>query len=190
MKTTAITWRVFCAVELPHDVHAQLEDHIARLRKEIPDVAASWGRGENIHLTLKFFGNVDVNRIEAISAAIDRAVKDSAPFEIGVGKTGSFRSQVLWIGVIDPSGKLSALHKQIEAECAAEDFEKEDRAYRPHLTIARIRRPDGARRLADAHLQMQFENVAVTVKEVVVFRSELSPKGSKYTVISNHRLDG
>lgn len=184
------SWRMFCAVELPSEVRTQLHDHIARLRKEIPDVAASWSRVENIHLTLKFFGDIALDRIETISRAIDRAVKGFSPFEISVGKTGTFRTQVLWIGVSDPSEKLSALQKQIDEECAAEGFEKEGRAYRPHLTVARIRRPEGARRLADAHRQMRFENVAVAVKEVVVFRSELSSKGSKYTAISRHRLHG
>ncbi len=175
------TWRVFCAVELPHEIRAQLEEHVARLRREVPDVAASWSRVENIHLTLKFFGNVEVDRIEATSRAIDRAVKGIAQFEIGVGKTGSFRSQVLWIGVSDPSGTLTTLHERIG---------REDRAYRPHLTIARIRRPDGARRLVDAHQQMNFDPVAVKVTEVILFRSELSPKGSKYTAISKHELHG
>jgi len=181
MKTTPITWRVFCAVELPPDVRAQLEDHVARLRRAVPDVAASWSRVENIHLTLKFFGNVEVDRIEGISAGIDRAATDIAPFEIAIGKTGTFRTQVLWIGVSDPSGKLTVLHERLGSE---------DRAYQPHLTIARIRRPEGAKRLVDAHRQMQFENVSVRVKEVVLFRSELSPKGSKYTAISKHGLHG
>jgi len=175
------TWRVFCAMELPDELRVQLQDHISSLRKAVPDVAASWSRVENIHLTLKFYGNVDVDRIEATSGAIDRAIKNVAPFEISVGKTGSFRSQVLWIGVSDPSGNLAAIHQRLGSA---------DRPYRPHLTMARIRRPEGARRLVDAHRQMQFENVAVAVKEVVLFRSELSPKGSKYTAISSHRLNG
>ncbi|HEV8429450.1 MAG TPA: RNA 2',3'-cyclic phosphodiesterase [Pyrinomonadaceae bacterium] len=183
------SWRMFCAVELPPEVRTQLEDHIAKLRKEIPDAPASWSRVENIHLTLKFFGNVGVDRIAEISGAITRAVKDFSSFEISVGKTGAFRTQVLWIGVSDPSEKLSALHKRIEDECAVAGFEKEDRAYRPHLTIARIRKPHGARRLADTHLKMKFETIAVHVRELVVFRSELSSKGSKYTAISSHGLD-
>ena len=103
-------WRIFCAVELPEDVRAQLRDHVLQLRKEIPDVAASWSRVENIHLTLKFFGNVAVDRISTISDAASRAVKEFSPFEIGIGTTGVFpkpsRAQVLWIGVSDPSGKL------------------------------------------------------------------------------------
>ena len=187
-------WRVFCAVELPAEVRARLEDHILRLRKEVPDAAASWSRVENIHLTLKFFGNVEVKRIEKISAAAERVVKQFSTFQIGVGGTGVFprpsRPQVLWIGVSDPSGQLRALQERFENECAAEGFEKEDRAYRPHLTIARLRKPEGARELADAHLQMKFETSDVGVKEIVVFRSELSPKGSKYTVISTAEFRG
>ncbi len=188
------SWRVFCAVELPHEVRAQLEDHVARLRKEVPDVAASWTRVENIHLTLKFFGDVAVDRIAKISGAIARAVEEFSPFEINVGDVGVFprasRVQVLWIGVSDPSGQLTALHQRIEAECGAEGFPKEDRAYRPHLTIAGIRRPEGARRLAETHLQMTFKPLAINVNEAILFRSELSPKGSKYTAVSSHGLHG
>ncbi|MEN3325646.1 MAG: 2,3-cyclic 3-phosphodiesterase [Acidobacteriota bacterium] len=187
-------WRVFCAVELPDVVRARLEDHISRLRKEVPDAAASWSRVENIHLTLKFFGNVEVKRIEKISAAAKRVAKQFATFQIGVGGTGVFprasRPQVLWIGVSDPSAQLSALQEKFENVCAAVVFAKEDRAYRPHLTIARLRKPEAARALADAHLQRTFETVEVKLKELVVFRSELSPKGSKYTVISAADLCG
>ena len=186
------SWRLFCAVELPAEVRTQLEEHILKLRKAVPDVAASWSRVENIHLTLKFFGNVALDRIPAISEAASRAVAEFSSFPIGVGNTGVFpkpsRAQVLWIGVSDPSGKLSALQERLENECAAEGFPKEDRAYHPHLTIARIRRPEGARRLADAHLQMQFPTTNIELNELVVFRSELSPKGSKYTAISKHPI--
>ena len=181
-------WRVFCAVELPEVVRARLEDHVQRLRKEVPDAAASWSRVENIHLTLKFFGNVEVKRIEKISAAAERVVKQFSTFSIAVGGTGVFprpsRPQVLWIGVNDPSGQLSALQAKFENECAAEGFEKENRAYRPHLTIARLRKPEGARSLADAHLKMPFEMIQIDLTELVIFRSELSSKGSRYTPIS------
>src|ERR1051325_6318719 len=185
-------WRLFCAGELPDDARARLQEHIARLRNEVPDAAASWNRVENIHLTLKFFGNVDVDRIPKISAAAPRTTEQFSKFEIGVGDTGVFprpsRPQVLWIGVSDPSGRLSALQARLENECAAEGFPKEDRAYRPPLTIARIRRPEGARRLADAHLQIPFPTTQVELKELILFRSELSPKGSKYTAISKHPI--
>lgn len=185
-------WRVFCAVELPDVVRARLEDHVRRLRKALPDAAASWSRVENIHLTLKFFGNVEVKRIQKISEAAERAVREFSRFQIRVGGTGVFprpsRPQVLWIGVEDPSGQLSALQEKFEDECAVEGFPKEDRAYKPHLTIARLRKPEGSRRLAEAHLAMRFEPLEIGVSEIVVFRSELSPKGSRYTPLSLHRV--
>jgi len=187
------SWRVFCAVELPDVVRARLEDHVRRLRKEVPDASASWSRVENIHLTLKFFGNVEVKRIEKISAAAERAVSQFSTFQIGVGETGVFpkpsRPQVLWIGISDPSGQLSALQSKFENECAAEGFEKENRAYRPHLTIARLRKPEGARSLADAHLKLPFEMIQIDLTELVIFRSELSSKGSRYTPISESVFD-
>ena len=187
-RDPSLEWRVFCAVELPDYVRERLREHIQQLRAAVPDAAASWTRVENIHLTLKFFGNVDVNRISAISDAASQAVKEFSPLTIGVGGTGVFpkasRAQVLWIGVNDPSGNLPSLQRQLENECAKKGFEKEGRAYRPHLTIARLRKPEGARQLADAHLQMKFEPIDIELKELVVFRSDLSSKGSKYTPIS------
>ena len=188
MNPPAESWRIFCAVELPYEVRARLEDHILRLRKEIPDAAASWSRVENIHLTLKFFGNVAVDRVSTISAAASRIATEVSPFSIVIGNTGVFpkpsRAQVLWIGVGDPTGKLASLQQRLENECASEGFEKEGRAYRPHLTIARIRKPEGAKQLADAHLRMEFKTVEVRLSELVIFRSELSSKGSKYTAVS------
>jgi len=186
------TWRMFCAAELPPEVCSQLREHIAKLREQLPDAVASWSRVENIHLTLKFFGNVATDQVASISDAAERVVKEFSSFEIKVGETGVFpnprRAQVLWIGVSDPSRKLSALQARLENECATLGFEKEDRAYRPHLTIARIRKPHGDRQLADAHLQMTFAPLAVEMRELVLFRSELSSKGSKYTPISRHHL--
>ena len=183
---------MFCAVELPDEVRERLREHIQRLRESVPDASASWTRVENIHLTLKFFGNVAVDRIPAISEVASRAVDEFSPVQIGIGATGVFpkpsRPQVLWIGVSDPSGRLVGLQRRLEDECAKERFEKEDRAYRPHLTIARIRRPEGAKQLADAHLRMEFEPSQIEVRKLIVFRSELSSKGSRYTAISKHEL--
>jgi 2'-5' RNA ligase len=187
------SWRIFCAIELPADLRARLQDHIRELREAVPDVAASWTRVGNIHLSLKFFGNVAADRLAAISGAASRTSKQFSSFQVGIGGTGVFpkpsRAQVLWIGVSDPEGKLSALQKTLEEEFALEGFQKEDRAFRPHLTIARIRRPDGARRLAEIHLRTEFKSHEIKVGELIIFRSELSSQGSKYTAISHHQLN-
>ena len=186
-------WRMFCAFELPQTLRRAISDHAQRVREAVPEAAASWSRPENVHLTVKFFGNVDQARVPVISAAAARAAKEFSALEIEVGKTGVFprpsRPQVLWIGVNDSSGALAKVQQRLEDEFASEGFPKENRPLRPHLTIARIRRPQNANQLAQIHLGLPFTDVAVRFDELILFRSELSSKGSKYTAISRHRLE-
>ena len=190
-QTRGTAWRMFCAFELPELLRSRIGSHIRWLREAVPEASASWSRPENIHLTVKFFGNVERTRVDALSAAATRVSKVFAEFPIVVGKTGVFsrRAEVLWIGISDPSGTLAELQQQLENECAREGFAKEARVYRPHLTIARLRKPHHARLIAQTHREAQFSNVEVILSELVLFRSELSPKGSRYTAISRHRLE-
>jgi 2'-5' RNA ligase len=94
----------------------------------------------------------------------------------------------LWIGINDPAGKLVALHARLEDEAAKAGFAKEARRFQPHLTLARLRKPQHTRSLGAAHQQMQFEPAEIAVSELLVVRSELSSAGSKYTVVSRHAL--
>ncbi len=186
------TWRVFCAIELPALVIEKISEHIGRLRAAAPDSPASWGRPENVHLTLKFLGDTALNRLGDLSQAAAAAVAAFSPFEILIKDTGSFPKhgtpRVFWIGVDDYSGKLAQLQVKLDEECLRLGFEKEERAFNPHLTIARGRKPQGARALASAHKELGFASTEVSVKELTVIRSELSSKGSNYTAISRHAL--
>lgn len=186
------TWRVFCAIALPSLVREKISEHIRRLREAAPDSSASWSRAENVHLTLKFVGEVSSDRVNNLSEAAANAVVGFSSFEIGIGNTGAFPKQgpprVLWIGVNDHTERLAELQTKLDAECLRLGFEKEARAFNPHLTIARMRKPQGARALALAHKELGFELTQVRVMELLVIRSELSSQGSKYTVISRHSL--
>ena len=185
-------WRVFCAIDLPQDAREQLLAHIKALREAAPHAHASWSRPENVHLTLKFFGDIEPDRVERLSRATSRVTQRNPPFQIGLGETGVFpprgTPRVLWIGVNDPSGELTDLQLQFEDECAREGFAKEERAFRPHLTLARLRKPEGSRMLGEIHKGMKFRPVEISVSELLLFRSELSSAGSKYTIISRHGL--
>jgi 2'-5' RNA ligase len=187
------SWRVFCAIDLAANARADLMRQISRLREAVPHAQASWSREENTHLTLKFLGDIQTSRVSNLSNAAARAVADFSPFQITLEETGVFPNhgtpRVLWIGVKDESGKLAELHSRLEEACAREGFPKEERPFHPHLTIARLRKPQGARTLAAAHKEMRFEPADVAVAELLVIRSEPSATGSKYTVISRHRLE-
>lgn len=186
------SWRLFCAFELPESLRLQIQKHATTMREAVPEAIASWSQPESIHLTVKFFGNVDQTKVPSISSALAKAVQEFSAIKISVGGTGVFprpsRPQVLWIGIDDATGALAQLQERVETECARQGFPKEGRAFRPHLTIARIRKPHNANRLAEAHLHTDFPAIELVLNELVLFRSELSPKGSKYTPLSRHRL--
>lgn len=181
-------WRLFCAVEIPVEVRHALVSHAARLRELFPEVAASWTREDNLHLTIKFIGEVEATRSVSLSEAAMRATAAVARFTIVANTAGVFPKRVLWIGIDDPSSGLASLHERLDAECASEGFVKDERAFHPHLTLARLRRPQGTRALEAEHKSTLFEPMEVKVDELLVIRSELSSKGSRYTVLSRHPL--
>ncbi len=185
-------WRVFCAIDIPANVRQRIGEHISELKKLVPDASVSWTRTDNTHLTLKFLGNIPVAAVERVSGAASRAVSEVRPFEINVTGAGSFpahgQPRILWVGLEDSEQKLASVQKRLEEELFEEGFPKEARAFHPHLTIARIRRPQHARTLAAVHRNLGFESISIRVDELLVVRSELHPSGSQYTVISRHPL--
>lgn len=184
--------RVFCAVELPQDVRARAAEHIARLREEMPNVRASWDKPEKMHVTLKFLGGIKESRVGSLTQAAARAARSAGSFELAVEDAGTFPprgpARVLWLGITDTSGALTRLQTLLEDECEASGFPRESRPYHPHLTIARLRQPQGARELAALHKEMGFERTEFTVSDLIVLRSELGPGGSRYTEIARHSL--
>ncbi len=194
MRSDNESWRVFCAIELPQTARELVLKHIARLQEAVPDAKASWSRDSNLHLTLKFLGDIPRASVADVSAAASRALAGTSSFSIRLEHTGVFpkpaQARVLWIGLNDFSGKLGELQARLENEIANVGFEKDSRPFHPHLTIARTRQPQSARTLASTHLQLEFAPVEILVSELLVIRSVLSSAGSKYMVVSRHELFG
>jgi 2'-5' RNA ligase len=200
-------YRTFIAIELPADIRLQIKTYVDQLRSAFPGVRASWSREDNLHLTLKFLGDVPVSRIDDLSQACAEAAGKVDPFELAISGCGTFpphgKPKVLWIGVryagvpsasgslaptSDTRDPLVSLHLTIESGCAAAGFARESRPYHPHLTIARIREARDSRALAEHHQQCSFAAQMFRVAEIVILRSELSSKGSKHTPLSRHEL--
>jgi 2'-5' RNA ligase len=191
--------RIFCAVDLPEDVRARVAAHISRLREataaaaEASHVKIGWERTEKLHLTLKFLGDVEAARIEALTRAAARAADGVGRFALTLGEAGSFpasgNARVIWLGLRDQTNQLAALHARLEEECARENFPRESRPFHPHITLARIRVPNAAaRRLAQLHRETGFAPASFDVDEFIVMRSQLGAGGSRYTPLSRHEL--
>ena len=184
------TLRVFCAVGLPDEVREAAAAHVARLREEFQGARASWARPESLHVTLKFLGEIEAARVETLARAASAAAEGFAPFGLTAEGTGTFptrgAARVLWLGLKDPSGQLARLQRRLEEECEAAGFAREPRAYKPHLTVARLRTPKDAHTLSEAHRRSTFGPHPFSASGLTVFRSELGPGGARYTPLSLH----
>jgi len=188
----ASRWRIFCAVALPEPTRELVLHHIKRLQSTVPDARASWSRDENLHLTIKFLGEIPERFVADLCSAAARAVAGLAPFSLRLERAGAFpvrgQPRVLWLGLSDSLGQLHELHARLENEAVLAGFAKDDRPFQPHLTIARLREPQTVRTLAAVHRQLDFEPAEFAVSELLVIRSELGSSGSKYSVVTRHRL--
>jgi RNA 2',3'-cyclic 3'-phosphodiesterase len=161
--------RLFLAINLPASVRRELLDATAPLRAAAPDL--SWADESRVHLTLKFLGEEPEHAIEGLARGVDLVAYQHKSFAMRIGGIGAFpnfrRARVIWIGVAaDP--KLELLHHDIEVACEELGFPLEGRAFRPHLTLARVR--DGQ---ADVETMRQLSRAAkaISYEEDVEVRS-------------------
>ncbi|HLL76348.1 MAG TPA: RNA 2',3'-cyclic phosphodiesterase [Pyrinomonadaceae bacterium] len=195
MSQTQNLLRLFAAVELTDAARRSAVAHVARLRTMLsPVVKVGWEREEKLHLTLKFFGGVEPERLPGLSDALALAAASARPFSLSLEQAGVFptpaRPSVLWLGLADPSGELARLQLRLEDECAAANFPREQKPFRPHVTLARVRTATReTRSLARQHLELAFEPVTFGVSEIVLVSSRLGPGGSVHTPLSRHRLE-
>lgn len=186
--------RTFVAVEIPFEI----KDRASRVIAELRDTPAKvkWVAPAHMHWTLKFLGNVDMLEIPQVCQAVQRAVEPLAGFDVEAKGAGAFpdiqRPRTVWIGTGRGSEQMIELHDAIEFELAKLGYRSENRRFRPHLTIGRVRQsPEGIRelgRLIEKHAA--FEGGLTLVDEVVVFASELGSDGPTYEPLCHAELKG
>jgi 2'-5' RNA ligase len=177
-------WRTFFAVELSQKIAAGLRMIQGRLKERISGVR--WVRPEGIHLTLKFLGEVDADRIDGIAGKAEEAVHAGGPFTIVIRGCGVFPNarnpRVIWIGIDDPSGELKKLQARVEEGMEELGFMREGRVFAPHLTLARLSSGRGKGAIAQALDAIKESNLGtMEVREICLFRSHLKPTGAEYT---------
>ena len=175
--------RTFICIEVPETIKNRIERLQHELRKTQAQV--SWTRAANIHLTIKFLGDIEAGQVNAVRVAVERATTGINGFEIEVNGAGCFPSiknpRVLWVGLDQIPDELRKLQRNVEDELAREGFEREPKKFSPHLTIARIRSPHSAQSLAEKLIATGFEPETFRASEVIVMRSDLKPSGPIYT---------
>ena len=178
------TIRSFIAIELPQSVIALLKTIQAGVKTEA--LKAKWVRPENIHLTLKFLGNINTADTEKIATAMRNAVRDQGPFSLVAKGVGVFpglrRPRVLWVGLNDRPGSLRKLQTALDDNLAGIGFPKEKRPFKGHLTLGRIKRAPGPKTVAEMlQKHADFVSDEFNVHQIILYKSDLQPTGAVYS---------
>ncbi|HML05288.1 MAG TPA: RNA 2',3'-cyclic phosphodiesterase [Methanobacterium sp.] len=181
--------RVFLAIEIDE----KLKNKISEVQKEFAksDAPVKYVETENLHFTLKFFGEIDDNKLNDVTKVIENKIKNHESFKVSIKKTGVFPNEsyvrVLWLGMenVEP---FSNLQKDLDEDFVKMGFKKE-RSYIPHLTIGRVK---GARNKEELLSKLkdlgEVEIGEMDISKIVLKKSELTPVGPIYTTIKEFDL--
>lgn len=184
---TAAAVRAFIAIELPAELQNRVGQAIASLQQRAGR-AVRWVSTQNIHLTIKFLGNVSPSNLDALTAVLTNESIRHKGFELSVGGLGAFpnklRPRVVWVGIQAPV-QLSELQHGIDRETNRLGYPGEEREFSPHLTLGRVSQhasPQEVKQIADALSNSAVGDLGkVRVDSILLFRSDLQPGGAIYT---------
>ncbi len=183
--------RLFAALPLPDAAREEIERRLRGLKREPWPVR--WVKADGLHLTLKFFGEVAEEQVDAIAGALKAATAGVPALDLGFTGVSAFpeprRARVIVVGLEGPAA-LELLADRVERECEPLGFPIEARPFHPHVTIGRVRqgerlRPEAVERLAGLEVKGGF-----LAHELVLFESRLRPEGRTYVARVAHRLTG
>jgi RNA 2',3'-cyclic 3'-phosphodiesterase len=182
--------RLFIALEIPGDVKNILAAVQPDLRQAHAEVG--WTKVENLHLTLKFLGEVEAAHTNTIMQACVETASQHCGFRLALNGLGFFPNvrhpRVIWAGLKDDSSELQALHKSLEEKFYTLGFTRKEKPFNPHLTLGRIKTAKNVRQLVSRTEAYQLPVLSFTIAELVLMQSQLQPGGSIYTPLVRARL--
>lgn len=184
--------RLFIAFAPPQNVVAPVREVVARLRAVHADVR--WEDSSKYHATIKFLGDTPEDRVDGLIDALSACAALSPPLSIAFDGLGVFpnpyRPRVVWAGITDADGTLDDLHRLIDRETAALGFAVEEKLFRPHLTLGKIKGDKNVVQLLDTLKTCTLHCGPEMIGEIEIVRSILHPHGSTYTTLRSFPLSG
>jgi 2'-5' RNA ligase len=184
--------RAFLALDLPPSVRDSLGDLIRALPSQRRRV--KWCNPFQIHLTLQFFEDLPETGLPSIAEALSRVCTGTSPFTVTVKGTGSFgsgdRLRVIWAGIEESTGALARLQRTAQEALIPLGFPPESRAFRPHLTLGRLREPTRDPSLSEAILKNEgFDGGSFLADRLLLYSSTLTPTGPIYRAVYSWPLE-
>ena len=184
--------RTFIAIELSEGIRKTLAQIQSHLKYSGADV--KWVKKDNIHLTLKFLGEISEEKLQQVIATLEIVAKESSAFEISIKDIGVFPKidypRVIWVGLDKGTAESKELAEKINEALSKIGFEKESRPFAVHLTIGRVRSPKNKEALKEklTTYNLQLKTKPQLISSIILFQSKLSPKGSIYTKLHEAKL--
>ncbi len=180
------TIRAFIAIDLPANIRSSLGDAQDILKSF--GFRVKWVRPQNIHLTLKFLGNIDSDQIDKISAAMKQTADDFSGVSLFAKEIGVFpnirRPRVIWAGLNGKLETLKNLQQKLDKHLVAVGFPAESRAFKAHLTLGRVKGKIAPAQMKTAIDKLKgFESESFEIHEIFLFKSELRPPGAVYSKV-------
>ncbi len=180
--------RAFIAIEFPQHIQDAVEKQTARLRQTLGNEIIRWVPCQNMHLTLKFLGDIAASHVDFLKQMLAREAVSHPQFDLQISGLGSYptsrRPRVLWAGLHTPADLIS-LQRSIEAGTTRLGYEQEEHAFSPHLTLGRVRQttsPAEMQKVRNALDTIQLGNIGTArVDSIHLFKSDRLPSGSIYT---------
>ena len=188
--------RTFIAVDFPPDMLARINEITTFLKKETASNALKWVETNNLHLTIKFIGEISVSKVEQVKQTLTKSLEDQFAFDIEIGGLGMYPNKnnprVIWLGV-NNGEPLIQIANNLDQALSDLDIKPERRSFSPHLTIARVRRntdKSSAITIGKTLSQFKVETLgAITIDQVNLYHSKLTPSGPIYTILHSVSLN-
>ena len=183
------TIRSFLAIELDEELVPKIMDVQKEFKKTNANI--KYVPSQNMHFTLKFFGNIDLDMVEDIGKAVEKTIKNYSSFDLNIKKCGCFPNKkvikVLWLG-LEEGSPIKNLQKDLDKEFKKLGFKKE-RNFISHLTIGRVKSPKNKNEIRDTIENLEdIEIGQMTVSKICLKKSTLTPQGPIYEDIKVFEL--
>lgn len=180
--------RTFIAVDFPPDMLETIGEICTFFKQKIPNNALKWVETENLHLTIKFLGEINENKLEQVKHTLTHALIGLKAFTVHVSGLGVYPNwaapRVVWLGITGGEPLIN-IHSILDKNLTSLDINSEGRPLSPHLTIARVRKNiDQAtlKKISDTLAQFKVESLgSIIIDRVHLYKSVLSPAGPSYT---------
>ncbi|MEO0089463.1 MAG: RNA 2',3'-cyclic phosphodiesterase [candidate division WOR-3 bacterium] len=176
--------RSFIALEIPEEIKNEVYQHIENFKKD--NLPVKWVEKENLHITLVFLGEQDLNFINRVKEILKNLSSNFKPFYINLTNFGFFpnakKPRVFWVGINKNKEIITQMVEKLNNELKKIGFKPEEREFSPHLTIGRFKAVFNA----EKYLTLKYKSKDFLIDKITLFKSTLTSTGPIYEVIENY----